>query len=111
MIDKKNTYTRMTEDGVLVAHAEMWDACMVEVDVISSGFCGGDAGHGGFAHVKIADAGSFYLVDDNLGSDVMSISFSVHGDSEITLLADALWFAAKALRPYSSKHRNKMVKP
>jgi hypothetical protein len=97
----------------MTAYAEVMSACDLRVEVETNGFQGGDAGHGGYAEVRLIDAGGtsqsvcgvawdgVVVSDDGRRADVdhaREIILTVRGDAEITNLVRALEWAARTLR-------------
>lgn len=83
------------------------------VEFISTGIKGGDAGHGGYATLKItlsSPDGNLRLHSEDTGLDEISylkpddtISLTVYGDSELCGLEDAIIAIGEALK--ASPHR------
>jgi len=76
------------------------DACMSSVTVETTGFQGGDGGHGGYASLTLKNEGGTCMeaVVDGHAFDVTSaITIKLLGDAEIRTLQTALLFAASAL--------------
>lgn len=64
-----------------------YDAAIFSAHVETTGYMGGDAGHGGYATFTLRD-------------DAQDETWEIHvkGDSEIKLLADALGWAGESLK-------------
>lgn len=81
--------------------AEIINANMLEVEVGTTGYCGGDTGHGGRTYLRLKDLGSTDLsasiVTDNCG-DTEEVIMEFGGDTELSTLIEALEFAVKVLK-------------
>ena len=71
-------------------------ACLMTVSVKTTGFCGGDSGHGGRSEIVLSDDGGFNLDGSGHGSGQVVIRCG--GDAELEMLSDALVFAGKILK-------------
>lgn len=91
------------------ASTEFVGACTLGVHVLTTGLCGGDAGHGGRTSVEFKDEGSACIgARLDMGGDGgvtvppdccgYSVKIVVDGDAEALMLADAMEFAARELR-------------
>lgn len=92
-----------------VSATEFTGACTLGVRVVSTGRCGGDAGHGGRTSVEFKDEGSACIGATLWMSDIdgvtlppdccgYSVKVVVEGDAEALVLADAMEFAAAEIR-------------
>ncbi len=84
------------------------DANILRVDVSTTGWMGGDAGHGGVTTVKLTDEASTAWkvsverdsTDDGMTittDDPRSITITVQGDAELRTLADSLGWASRKI--------------
>lgn len=93
-------------DGVNVEtwKAEMVSANIIEVEVGTTGFCGGDSGHGGRTYFSIKDLASTAMtakvVTDKYG-DTEDVTIELGGDTELQTFIEALEFAVKVLKDQS----------
>ena len=71
-------------------------ACLMTVTVKTTGFCGGDSGHGGRSEIVLSDDGGFNLDGSDHGSGQVVIRCG--GDAELEMLSDALVFAGNILK-------------
>lgn len=74
------------------------DACILGVNLTTSGFQGGDAGHGGETRITFKDESStaMDLVDVKEGE----FTFRFRGDAELRVLARAIHFLDRKLQPF-----------
>ena len=86
-------------------------ANIMTVEVAGTGMCGGDAGHGGYAHLRMEDLGgtawqiAITTRDQETQTidDPQSIVFTVQGDSETAMLQEIMEWAAVRLAIINSK--------
>ena len=71
------------------------NACILTVRVRTTGFCGGDSGHGARASVTLTNEASFDFQGSDHNTDQIVIRCG--GDVELELLAKGLRFAGEAL--------------
>lgn len=71
-------------------------ACMMTVSVKTTGYCGGDSGHGGRSEIVLSNDGGFNLDGSDHGSGQIAIRCG--GDAELEMLSDALVFAGNILK-------------
>lgn len=71
-------------------------ACMMTVSVKTTGYCGGDSGHGGRSEIVFSNDGGFNLDGSDHGSGQVVIRCG--GDMELEMLSDALVFAGTVLK-------------
>jgi hypothetical protein len=71
-------------------------ACMMTVTVKTTGFCGGDSGHGGRSEIVLSDDGGFNLDGSDQGSGRIVIRCG--GDAELMMLSDVLVCAGNVLK-------------
>jgi len=85
---------------------EFSSACIVHVEAETTGYCGGDRGHGGFTRIRIKDLASTSMSADvvsNLKGESFStdeaseIVITFYGDEEQHILAHALTWLGKRL--------------
>jgi hypothetical protein len=76
--------------------------CSLSVEAGSTGYCGGDSGHGGRAVLVLVNENCFDLRLEYAGGGVFiepkRVSIVVGGDAEMEQFAEALEFAAKTIR-------------
>ena len=103
-------------DGIKIktAKEEFTSANILSVEVGTTGYCGGDSGHGGRTYLRIHDEGSTdmrckvhgYFVDkesgeagydDQFTEDAQDIEITLGGDCEMETFIAALQYAADAL--------------
>ena len=92
----KNFY----ESLPMKAAKEITNCNILEVKVASTGYCGGDTGHGGRTYFSLEDLGS---TDMNIcagGKEFKSgkVELLFGGDTELETFVEALEFAAASLR-------------
>jgi len=84
---------------------EIFSANILEVEVGTTGFCGGDTGHGGRTYFRLADLGSTDMnVSISNYQDNPSVTIELGGDTELETFIDALKFAVQVLE--SEKNAN-----
>ena len=74
------------------------DACILRCSVETTGFQGGDSGHGGRTTVRLEDLGGCDL-SGSVANEMVTIA--VGGDAELRVLIQALRFAADSLEALS----------
>lgn len=77
------------------------DSCnIIEVEVGTTGYCGGDTGHGGRTYFKLKDLGctDMRLRIEQTGNHADEIEIILGGDCEMETFVEALEFAAENLR-------------
>lgn len=89
-----------------IAEKEIHNCNILKVRVGTTGYCGGDSGHGGRSFIEITDETSTCW-EANLqydpGGDVQSIRIDLFGDSELETIIEALRFAADNLERIANK--------
>ena len=84
-------------NGVMVEtwKAEMISANILEIEVGTTGYRGGDTGHGGRTYLRLKD-----VCSTDMAVDVFEDEFIVEldGDTELQTLIEALEFALKVLK-------------
>ncbi len=68
-------------------------ACIFEVSVGTTGYCGGDAGHGGVSIIQLKTTGDMEI--KNIKDGVMQI---LYGDAELDSMIEAMEFATDTLK-------------
>jgi len=86
---------------------EFTSANILEAEVATTGYCGGDSGHGGRTYFSLKDICStdidFRTTEDEYGSKRIEIMLG--GDCELDTFIDSLRWAAETLeRMADSKH-------
>lgn len=86
--------------------AEITSANIIEVEVGTTGYQGGDTGHGGRTYLKIQDLGStdinVTLLKDGFNESEGFI-LELGGDTELYTFIEALEFAVKVLKEQSKE--------
>ena len=79
---------------------EIVDANVLSVEVGTTGYMGGDTGHGGRTFIRINDEGgtdiSAKVIEDRYG-DTMGIEIALGGDAELSTMIEALKFITQVL--------------
>jgi len=87
-----------------VDRVEIYEACGMSLDLVSTGMCGGDAGHGGRLRLRfgLAEMGATagVVVDDDEYDAPMYVDVVVGGDAEISLMAQLLKHAVEKLEEW-----------
>ena len=91
------TVSREEHDGTLfdVYSGEFWSSNTIEVKAGTTGFCGGDSGHGCRTYIKIADVGG---TDIEVKSTESSVEILLGGDCELSTLINGLYFMLSILK-------------
>jgi hypothetical protein len=80
---------------------------IISVTVGTTGYCGGDSGHGGRTYLKLEDLGSTDLQVrvNNSGTfaETSSVEIRLGGDSELSTFIQGLEFALKVLKSQIEK--------
>lgn len=83
---------------------EIWNANALEIEVGTTGYKGGDSGHGGRTYFSIKDLAStdidVSIIKDNY-SNIEGFTVKLGGDSELSTFIEALEFAIKVLKEES----------
>jgi len=78
---------------------------ILEIEAGTTGFQGGDTGHGGRTYLRLKDLGSTDIkanvVKDNYGCTEVTIELG--GDAELETFIEALEFAVKVLKEQSKE--------
>ncbi len=84
---------------------EFSDACILRATVSTTGFCGGDGGHGGHTLIELEDLGSTdiscELSEAPSKGVYKKVAISLGGDAELRVIIKALRFAADSLEALS----------
>lgn len=84
-----------------VRQKEIVNANLLTVTIGSTGFMGGDAGHGGRTFFEIKDDACTCISAEIDGIEIdnfSKIKICLGGDSELETFIDALFFAARSLK-------------
>lgn len=76
--------------------AEFLNANVLQVEVGTTGYCGGDYGHGGRTFFKIKDEGGTALYVN--GEEAGEVEIVLGGDAELTTFIQSLEFALEVLK-------------
>lgn len=71
--------------------------CIFKTTVSTTGYCGGDSGHGGRTSITFEDLGGTDISVEFSETPRTRISINVGGDAELRLMIRALRFAADQL--------------
>lgn len=90
------------------------DACILRATVSTTGYCGGDSGHGGRTEIVLDDLGSTEIQASFMeelsirpGEYVdRRITISLGGDAELRVIIQALRFSAEALEALCTVSRD-----
>lgn len=96
MYEIKSTNKIIDDIEVSTWTAEITSANILEVEVGTTGYQGGDYGHGGRTYFRIKDLGSTALsanVVKNKFGDTEEVSIELGGDTEMVTFLEALKFA------------------
>ncbi len=80
---------------IVTKSQQFCNAAILEVEVGTTGRCGGDAGHGGRTYLRLKDAGDTYMRVEARDGDV-ALTFG--GDAELENLIEGLQFAIDVLK-------------
>ena len=101
--ESKTQKVRRLVDGevVDVYKKELTSANIIEVSVGTTGYCGGDSGHGGRTYFSIKDLGSTdmsaWITGESCGN-AGKVEIAFGGDCELDTFIGALEFALDVLR-------------
>jgi len=84
--------------------AEFMNANVLRVEVGTTGFCGGDFGHGSRTFFKIKDEGGTALFVN--GEESEEVEIALGGDTELATFIEGLEFALKVLKEQSEEKHN-----
>ncbi len=86
-------------NGILIDTwiVQMNDACVLELEIGSTGFKGGDTGHGGRTYFRLKNMGAADL-DMQINEDSNELVLKFGGDAELSTFIDALEFATGKLK-------------
>lgn len=95
-----------TVDGETVETwaAEITNANILEVEAGTTGYCGGDTGHGGRTYFRLKDLASTDMtanVIKNQYNDTEEVIIELGGDTELSTFIEALEFTLKVLKEQS----------
>lgn len=90
--------------GIATAEKEFVDCNILGVSVETTGYCGGDGGHGGRHVLRLEDLSStsMEMVETGAYGAGHTIELVFCGDSELKTLIDGLRWAADALEQLAS---------
>ena len=91
-----NEFKKEWVNGMAVWSAEISLANTLRVEAGTTGYRGGDAGHGGRSYFRIKDQGDTGIIQATANDE--GIEFCVGGDSELDTLIAALEFITEALK-------------
>lgn len=81
--------------------AELINANILEIEVGTNGYCGGDTGHGCRTYLRIRDLGSTDMsanIIQGTFNQTEEVAIELGGDTELFTLIEALEFAVKVLK-------------
>jgi len=87
---------KMTGPGLRAVAREFTDACILRATVGTTGYRGGDSGHGGRTEIVFEDVGGTDMELSRIGPDG-SVTISFGGDAELRLAIRAFRFVADSL--------------
>lgn len=101
---------RLVDGETVETKKKMFTGCnMFEVEVGTTGYQGGDSGHGCRTFISFSDAGgtdmSVEKIDEEYGNGSVILTFG--GDSELSQLIKALKFVRKHLKKQIQKEGRK----
>lgn len=86
--------------------AEIVSANMLDIEVGTTGYCGGDTGHGGRTYFRIENIASTDMkakvITDNYG-DTKEVIIEIGGDTELDTFIQSLEFALQVLKEQSKE--------
>lgn len=95
MYEVKRDCRTVNGEDVETWKAEFWNANILEAEVGTTGFKGGDTGHGGRTYFRLKDLGSTDIIA-RCSEDEVEIEFG--GDAELQTFVQSLEFALKVLK-------------
>lgn len=104
----KKLYRIVENKQIATFTKEICSANIIEVEVGTNGYCGGDTGHGGRTYFALRDLGGTNIktnvITDKLGNGGVEIMFG--GDCELTTFIQALEYAIEILTIQTSITRD-----
>lgn len=95
---------KRVDDTNLVTASEVFTSLnTLEVEVGTTGYCGGDAGHGARTYFRLTDLSSTAMKIETKENNEVVIKLS--GDTEISTFIQALSFAEKMLKIQAQYNR------
>lgn len=89
---------------------EIQNANILSVGVYTTGYCGGDAGHGGKTYISLKDIASTYMgvkINGNKYEPFDNhLEIELKGDSELKTFIEALEFILSELKPKAEDTKN-----
>ncbi|MEA4822141.1 MAG: hypothetical protein VB122_07970 [Erysipelotrichales bacterium] len=104
MYEIKRSEREINGETVETWVAEMVSANMLEVEAGTTGYCGGDTGHGGRTYFRLKDLASTDMkanVVANQYGDAEEVTIEFGGDCELSIFIESLEFALKVLKEQS----------
>lgn len=90
--------------GFRLYKKEIFDACIINITAGTTGYKGGDAGHGGKTFIKIEDIGGTDIhFEVKQTENEKSLIISLYGDAELNVMIKALEWIVKILKAESGK--------
>ena len=83
---------------VKIYETEICNANILRVAAGTTGYCGGDSGHGGRTFIEIEDMGGTDIKFNVSGIDKKSLKIKLGGDSELGTIIQAFEFVIRTLR-------------
>jgi len=85
--------------GFRLYEKEIFDACVIKVKAGTTGFKGGDAGHGGRTFIKIEDIGGADIHFKATQNEMeKSLIMTLYGDAELNVMIEGLEWITKKLK-------------
>ena len=96
-------------DGISITtfSRQIANANVLEVEAGSTGYCGGDSGHGSKTYIKLQDLSCTDIRVNPIGhAGDRGVEITLSGDSELSTIIEALKFIRKALNDAAVKRMN-----
>lgn len=103
IVEKRRKISDGTEIDTFLR--EITDACVMEVEAGTTGYMGGDTGHGGRTYIRIQDTGGSDIKVKPLSEDYWDEGFELvlGGDAELRSIIKALKFVTKVLEDQAAE--------
>lgn len=92
---------KVNGENVVAFKTEMTNCNILSVEAGTTGYCGGDAGHGGRTFFKIKNEASTYwqVYEEKDGwGDTEAVEIQLGGDAELQTIIEALEFIVQVLK-------------
>lgn len=106
-----SNHERHADHPMRTASREFCDACVLSTTVRTTGYRGGDSGHGGRTEIVFEDRGGTDISAGCTDGGGRKVTIRLGGDAELRLIIAALRFAADSLERLSEPDAAKADPP